>query len=418
MQETKLNDVEENIKPMIETLKNSPLYAMSLGGRELYHSNFWAWLIEYGETIKNNGEGNPFLKTFLGVYYDDKYYTKTPEIDREKEHRDLTITFDDKDVFVIENKLKSIATLDQLERYKNSVEFELDRDGNIKTYKTRKNKDQKITTGREFKHGILTGISEDIILPNNCGWHFLSYKQICENLNTIEINDAYIKEILNKYINDTEQISSIIKNVVPEEIDTWNMDLIDMLSNNSNQPKSNNENQPKLSDIRMDDLCKKKWANEFAKKLRENLKLDKQVNEYKLNIASGFTNKQPLVEVFYRKGKDDLIGIQIQGIQYRRCFSKSGDKETSLKNRFKELKNKKWFSSYNKKENKKIKFQYSKGSKTYDTNQQNEGYCSYKPSFIYQYRSLNKDNSSLEDILASIKADMEFATKVLNNLNL
>jgi len=41
MQETKLNDIKENIK----ALKDSPLYAMSLGGRELFHSNFWAWLI-------------------------------------------------------------------------------------------------------------------------------------------------------------------------------------------------------------------------------------------------------------------------------------------------------------------------------------------------------------------------------------
>ena len=403
-----------NVKDLIEELKNSPLYAMSLGGRELYHSNFWAWLIEYGEKNKNNGEANPFLKTFLGEYYNDEYYTKTPKIEREKEHRDLTITFDDKDVFVIENKLKSIATLEQLERYENSVEFELDKYGNIKTYKTRKNNGQEIKTGRNFKHGILTGISEDIILPQDCSWHFLSYEQICNALSKIcekmnESNDNYFKEILSNYIKDTERISLIIKNVVPTKIDTWDMNKIDILSND--------DNQAKLSDIRMDDLCKKKWANEFAKQLREKLNLDSPMREYELKIVSGFTNKQPLVEVFFRKGKDDLIGIQIQGMQYRRCFSKSGDKETTLKERFAELIEVNWLSPYKKNKEKEIQFMYSKeNTMKYSTNQQNDNYCSYKPSFIYQYRNLNEKNCSFEEILNSINKDMQFARQVLTKL--
>lgn len=406
--------MDKTVYEMIKELKDSPLYAMSLGGRELYHSNFWAWLIEYGEKNKNKGEGNPFLKIFLGEYYNEEYYAKTPDIDREKEHRDLTITFD-KDVFVIENKLKSIATLEQLERYENSVEFELDKDGNIKTYRSKKNNGQKKETGRNFKCGVLTGISKDINLPDK--WHFLPYGQICEGLSKIckkmnRCDDNCFKEILEKYIKDTEQISLIITKVVPQEIDTWNMDKIDSFNNDNDWPK--------LSDIRMDDLCKKKWANEFAKMLREQLNLDNSVKEYKLKIASGFTNKQPLVEVFYRKGKDDLIGIQIQGAQYRRCFSKSGDKATSLGDRFVELKKANWFSDYTYKNNKEniIEFKYSEKSESYSTNQRKENYCSYKPSFIYQYRNLNGKNYYFKEILNSINKDMEFAKQVLNELNL
>ena len=420
---------EGNITGMIKELKNSPLYAMSLGGRELYHSNFWAWLMEYGEKNKNNSKGNPFLKTFLGdEYYTKEYYTKTPMIEREKEHRDVTITFDNKDVFVIENKLKSIATLQQLERYKNSVEFVLDKDGNIKTHKTKKKNGQKIETDRSFKHGILTGISEDIDLPKDCGWRFLSYaeicgelRKICKKMNASNDKERYIKLVLEKYIESTEKISEIISKIVPTDITTWNMEEIDKLSYDKTDNSADGQ-RPKLSDIRMDDLCKKKWANEFAKRLRENLSLDTKVNEYELKIASGFTNKQPLVEVFYRKEKDDLIGIQIQGTQYRRCFSKSGDKEASLKSRFSGLTEVNWFSSY--KENKKeIEFKYSDNTINYATNQQNDDFCSYKPSFIYQYRTLQesedsnlKDDFSFESIKYSIVKDMNFAKKVLEKL--
>ncbi len=407
----------DEVYEMIENLKHSPLYAMSLGGSELYHSNFWAWLIKYGEEIKHEGEGNPFLKIFFGEYYNEDYYSKTPKIDREKENRDLTIVFNKKDVFVIENKLKSIATIEQLERYKNSVEFELNKDVNIKTHKSKKNFGQKKETGRKFKCGVLTGISEDINLPKNSLWHFLSYEKICKDLSIIckkmnRSDNSFYKDILENYIKDTEQISLIITKIVPQEINTWNMNTIDDFNNDNKLPK--------LSDIRMDDLCKKKWANEFAKMLREQLNLDDSVKGYELKVASGFTNKQPLVEVFYRKGKDDLIGIQIQGAQYRRCFSKSGDKETNLKNRFLELKKENWFSDYTYKNNKKneIEFRYSEKSEQYQTNQQKENFCSYKPSFIYQHRNLNKENCSFEAILKSIIEDMEFAKQVLNELNL
>lgn len=30
----------------IEDLKKNPIFAMSLSSKELFHSNFWAWLFE------------------------------------------------------------------------------------------------------------------------------------------------------------------------------------------------------------------------------------------------------------------------------------------------------------------------------------------------------------------------------------
>ena len=34
---------------LIDKLKNNPLHYMSLGSKELFHSNFWAWLIDYNK---------------------------------------------------------------------------------------------------------------------------------------------------------------------------------------------------------------------------------------------------------------------------------------------------------------------------------------------------------------------------------
>ena len=44
------NNVDENeLKKSIELLKKSPIFAMSLSSKELFHSNFWAWLISQDE---------------------------------------------------------------------------------------------------------------------------------------------------------------------------------------------------------------------------------------------------------------------------------------------------------------------------------------------------------------------------------
>lgn len=34
------------IDEIIRNLEESPIYAMSLGSKELFHSNFWAWLMK------------------------------------------------------------------------------------------------------------------------------------------------------------------------------------------------------------------------------------------------------------------------------------------------------------------------------------------------------------------------------------
>lgn len=65
----------------IQALKGSLIYQMSLGSKELYHSNVWAWLIEVSPE---------FLRAFgLG-----DYISAYKRVGREEGHRDLTIYLD------------------------------------------------------------------------------------------------------------------------------------------------------------------------------------------------------------------------------------------------------------------------------------------------------------------------------------
>ena len=52
------------ILTLVEALKGSLLYQMSLGNTELYHSNVWAWLFQ---------NDHNFIKIFFDAYDEARY---------------------------------------------------------------------------------------------------------------------------------------------------------------------------------------------------------------------------------------------------------------------------------------------------------------------------------------------------------
>ena len=98
----------------IKYLKESPIYAMSLCSKELFHSNFWAWLMEQDES-------------FIEIFFKNEGNKQLAGVGREDGNRDITVyrksnkDNEKADVYVIENKLKSIPTEEQLNKYKKDV---------------------------------------------------------------------------------------------------------------------------------------------------------------------------------------------------------------------------------------------------------------------------------------------------------
>ena len=86
-------------------LKKSLLFQMSLGSKELYHSNVWAWLIE---------NDHDFVKVFFPDFRKDIF--NIVGVSRECRHRDVIIWLqksgdaskEGKYYYVIENKIKSL----------------------------------------------------------------------------------------------------------------------------------------------------------------------------------------------------------------------------------------------------------------------------------------------------------------------
>ena len=107
-----MNAYVEGLKESpVSELKKSPIFAMSLSSKELFHSEFWAWLfarnIEYARIFFPN------ISTIENV-------------GREEGNRDITVYSGGKG-YVIENKVKSLPNVKQLEkfRYNKHVIYEI-----------------------------------------------------------------------------------------------------------------------------------------------------------------------------------------------------------------------------------------------------------------------------------------------------
>lgn len=356
--------IDKEINKKINELYNSPTFRMSLCGKELFHSNFWAWLLEYGE--KNRFEGkNPFAKMFFG------YKGSLLRVEREKEHRDISAYFkNDKGVekvFVIENKLKSVAKIDQLKGYEDKL-------------------------GKKFKVGILTGITDDLNLKGT-RWRFISYKEIGNKLKkAIKNIPEEDKKLIERYANDILKLSEIFDS---------------MLKNNTDLPTSENENCKALDKIKFADVYIKKQYDAFKNNIENDNKYSDLCSRAEslglmLCVNTGFSNKNGTIDIALVSNSEMRIGIQIQGDKYRR-FAESPEK-----NRFQSVYEKYcgiWFQDYN---NEKFIFNRT-------TSMKKKYGCFNPKSFVHQYYNLDKNELNFECLKEYIFKDIEYLIEKIKN---
>ncbi len=106
----------ENLDAIKDNLNASPMYNLSLSSKELFHSNFLAWL-------GNNKETRQFfvavIKELTKIELD---FNGDWKVEREDKNFDLCIKKDNDYILVIENKVKSIPSKAQLDRYVGKIE--------------------------------------------------------------------------------------------------------------------------------------------------------------------------------------------------------------------------------------------------------------------------------------------------------
>ncbi len=293
-----------DLDQIISELKHSPLFNLSLSSKELFHSNLLAWLCE----LYPNHVGRAFasfLKTPPQVYEGLKVY-------RERHNIDLTLEYSHGEQLIIENKVKSLPRLEQLEAY---AEAGFDK------------------TSTSFLLLSLTPPlfadlhTATISLNDGTVWHYLDYQNLANLLLSVqpaiaEIS-AYHGHILNDYIAFISQLHM----------------LCDLFAINWEDPNSDffstRHDIYRLTAIRLHDLIDKLRYAQLDRQVRA--QLIKQGFSFvegdwwygqadQVLVGSGMTRGTGFFDFKYYLfdkeliGSPIMLGIQLQGNAFRIVF--------------------------------------------------------------------------------------------------
>lgn len=294
----------------LKGLKRSPLFNLSLASKELFHSNFLAWCLELWpeEAWK---AWHSLIPSEAG--FDAKERVKKEGVHRELNHHDLEVDFEGGKKLVVEVKVKSLPSLEQLKRYANK----LDNQAHL-VLLSPKCPDFMEDSRVLFLTGKYTAVS--------CSWIALSKlaARLADNPTGEEpkpgppppFDNGYANSILKDYGAMTSQLESVL-------------DLTDLGDGNSRwlMPKKEIE---ALRDARIHDVVEKRRCNEAVNRLKKKYLKDakedvpeNERNTGQIIMGSGMTRGTGLLHVGYMlhvdKNSKDYVeaGIQVQGNQYR-----------------------------------------------------------------------------------------------------
>ena len=391
---------EQEYKRMADDLKKSLLFRMSLGSKELFHSNVWAWLIE---------QDPAFIKVFFPEF-DDQCY-RYLGVSRECWHRDVIIWLEKCDnkercYYVIENKIKSLQDEEQLRRYTE------DKDGNT------------------LLRGVFTGIinalkTNELRLPKKetgeeVPWEFVDYGTIAKRIREQARRSARVTALHFLQIDEYCQIIESINGMIQYELDNRQGKF-----DYSSLPYKNGENREAeyLEELRIKDVYTKLKGADILRALEAYLKdsVSAAPQGYRLETNQSFHNGKVTLDIRYtnreegREEKDYLtIGIQLEEYQFRLMVERNRPhKKEELFNEFCNG----WFDA-NFDETAKQRALFKNDSSENETSMKQK-YDSYGGNghgsvFVYQYFNI-KEKCEYKVVFDEIKMYLQKAREIIES---
>lgn len=392
---------EQEYKRMADDLKKSLLFRMSLGSKELFHSNVWAWLIE---------QDPAFIKVFFPEF-DDKCYQYLG-VSRECWHRDVIIWLEDCDnkkrcYYVIENKIKSLQDEEQLKRYTE------DKDGNT------------------LLRGVFTGIinalkTNELRLPKKetgeeVPWEFVDYGTIAKRIREQARRSARVTALhflqIDEYCQIIESINGMIQYVVDKS-----QDRFDYFS--STDKSGENHEAEYLEELRIKDVYTKLKGADILRALEAYLgdSVSAAPQGYRLEINQSFHNGKVTLDIRYtnreegHEEKDYLtIGIQLEEYQFRLMVERNGThKKEELFNEFCNG----WFdANFDEKAKKRALFKNDSSENETSMKQKYDSYGGngHGSVFVYQYFNIIKEKRKYNVVFDEIKKYLQKAREIIES---
>lgn len=263
------------LQQIANALEASPMYNLSLSSKELFHSNFLAWL-------GNNESTKQFFVDVINELVKDLNLQLSGDwtVKREDDHFDLSIkTKGDKGKYllVIENKVKSLPRKTQLNDY---------------ISKNIKGKDEKT------KFLLLTLVDRYPDKPIN-GWQKMTYEKLANIMNKQyeknTIKDQYEKSLIEDYISFIQNLDKLVKE--------WNKETVFAQKMSVDLPK-------------LEDLHTKLQFGQYSTELRKKIRvISKDIVVYDDNdIPEDIDNNKVYVKVYWEyasRGQNGILDVEI-----------------------------------------------------------------------------------------------------------
>lgn len=263
-------------RELARALDAEPLFAMSRGSKELFHSDLLGWFVER------------FRELGLAAFPANAGEGTVDKVERERLHLDLLIRRRDHQPVVIENKVFSLPDEAQLDRYASeSIPNVAPGGANLALLSLA----DPGWPGRRH--------------TSPCGsvWRWLSYQDLHDRLlpyvPAVTSGDAYVGETLRRYCHLIEllvQLAELVAVRSDDEPVDLAPDVVDA-----------------LRCARVADSAQKLRAYQIGALLRSALRGRSGVSR----VKSNFTHGQPMLEAYVGLANGDDIGWQLQGKQIR-----------------------------------------------------------------------------------------------------
>jgi hypothetical protein len=275
-------DLASRVAEVCAVLDAEPLFHVSLGSKELFHSNFLAW----------------FAKSFprqasvvFGRWCRPQAGQATGEPEREARHLDLVLHLEDLAPIALENKVFSVPDEVQLDRYADGVVS------------------LRESAGMPYSRLLLSLMDPGWENGHYNGWRLVRYSELADELSAqvggVQRTDAFAGELLEHYIDLTRALTRLIDILgtpAPTESLLLHEDVLGL-----------------LDQIRISAGVQKARASHVARAIRTELAKE----GVGVDVGYGFTNGLSLIEAYRRLPagssdvKPDSLGWQIQGEQFR-----------------------------------------------------------------------------------------------------
>lgn len=403
------HSTEEKLNPAVNTmghaysiLSSSPLFNLSLSSKELFHSNFLAWLAQHYPDF--------FIEICKELGCKADWSNAKWNVKREYMNFDLCITSDKKTVMVLENKVKSIPTKAQLDEYVEKLKKEYE--GNIDL----------------ILLSLSTSFPDKQAIEDEKKWQIRNYKDLCTatRKHMQLINNQYHKALIEDYCSFVATLH--------ECSESWKVkDSSPFLL-----PNDNDSNRKELKKLRIADLQDKIWYSQLLEKLNSRLEGNNQWDVQsgmdikkiakdnsacltKIFTNFGFTHGQGLLEAKIKVTQDYVLLIQIQGNKYCRAIEWIKEDQGDH-NKFwemtKDIMNKKGFSFFQFKKNDPINFpsicNNEKTIKATTRNGETQNFNKYGVKFLYQYKVI-KEDATVSAVLDAIMKDLVSIKEAFKN---